>query len=87
MNQTVGAILLVLSLSGVGEAATACDDQRSVEAAGSLLHQALSELRDERDRQMQAQARIALAQLRSETETALAQGASTAAGHSVRTGP
>lgn len=88
MNSKLGAMLLALPMSLASAAATACDGaQTDVGAQRPLLIEALEDLRAERGRQMQANARAALAQLRSETETALAQGASTAAGPSIKTGP
>lgn len=88
MNSNLGAMLLALSLSMTSAVAVACDEIRAdAGAQRPLLVEALEELRAERGRQMQANARAALAQLRSETETALAQGASTSAGPSVKSRP
>jgi hypothetical protein len=88
MNSKLGATLLALPLLMGTTLAMACDQQAASDGPPSpLLSEALDELRAERARQMQLSARAALAQLRSETETALAQGASTPAGPSVKTGP
>ncbi len=87
MNSKLGAMLLAIPLMMASVHATACDERADSGVQRPLLSAALDELRAERARQMRSSARASLAQLRSETKTALAQGASTPAGPSVRTGP
>ena len=85
MNRMLGAMLLALPLWVPG---AACEDARTTARTHApLMAEALTVLRAERGRQMQAAARTVLAQLRSEAATALAQGGSTPAGPSVKTGP
>lgn len=88
MDKHLGAAaagMLAVALAGP---VWACDDKTdSRAAAGSPLVQALDRVRAEQREAMARSARTALAQLRSETATALAQGAAPAAGAAVRTGP
>ncbi len=88
MNQRTGMLAAALCLVISGGVA-AGEDGRS-EPGGvenPLLEQALEQLRAEQQLQVQARARLSLAQMHSEVATALAQGATTAAGLSINAAP
>lgn len=68
--------------------AAACEEGKLRQAGMSpALAQAIEQLRAEQRVQVQKTAQTALAQLRSETETALAQGATTSANAAVQAAP
>lgn len=87
MNRNRAVMTIAVMAAVSAGAAFACDEARvTTSARGPLLAEALSELHAGRGRQLPAAARAALAQWRSEIETARAQSASTPAGPSIRTG-
>jgi hypothetical protein len=88
MKQRIGIVAAALCMS-LGGQAMACEDRQRQSAAADhpLLERALLELRADQQQQVQLRARQALAQMRSQAMTALAQGAATASDLSIKTRP
>ncbi|MFA5939369.1 MAG: hypothetical protein WC809_08435 [Sinimarinibacterium sp.] len=92
MNRNILASRVVVAgclLAGFAvQPALACEDGPAKRASvNPILVQALDQLRQEQQVQMQQAARTGLAQLRSETATALAQGAATKSSAAVKAAP
>lgn len=86
MGFAAAAVLLAASAAAqAGEPATPQD--AAATAPVSVLDQAISDIRVEQRRAMQQAARVALAGLRSETRTALSQGATAGGSASVQARP
>ena len=88
MKQRIGIVAAALCM-GLGGQVLACEDRQSPSAAAdrSQVERALIELRVDQQQQVQLRARQALAQMRSQALTVLAQGASTAADLSINARP
>lgn len=77
MNKRMAVAALGLWMAGSAALPSmACEDVRAQRAVSPVLAQAIEQVRQEQRLQVQQAARTGLAQLRSETATALAQGAS-----------
>lgn len=88
-GRTLGlAAVALLAVSGLAQAGkTAPAQDTKLEASASVLDQAINDIRSEQRKAMQQAARVALASLRSETQTALSQGATGSASASVHARP
>lgn len=89
MNKHVGSVAAVAVAWAMAAPAMACDEdaQQTAAFAAPVLEQTLDRLRAEQREQIARSARGALAQLRSDTATARAQGAAPRAGTAMRAGP